>query len=187
MPQTYRDITGFTTKYEKVSEFPANAKRLVGQFSSLGVDNVKEIIYSEFVPYEGEDDEAYNEVDIEIEVDAEDAAKNKPLGFKSKLENELKNVGKYLNIDFVYIYTRYTNKEAFAKKFLKQLKAHLKTTEYGPKIHSIGFNPQGVSVPEIRVTKKRDAWILNNSRLKEYIQEYLISIGYPNIKIYIVN
>jgi hypothetical protein len=187
MPKTYRDTTGFTTKYEKVSEFPANARQLVGQFSSLGVDNVKEMVYSEFIPYEGEDDEAHNELDIDIEVDAEDAARNKPLGFKVKLENELRNVGRYLNIDYVYIYARYTNKESFAKKFLKQLKAHLKTTEYGPKIHSIGFNPQGVSTPEIKVTKKRESWSVSNSKLKEAIEEYLSSVGYPNIKIYVVN
>jgi len=187
MPKTYRDTTGFTTKYENISEFPANVRQLVGQFSSLGIDNVKEIIYSEFVPYEDEDEEDYNELDIDIEFDAEDAARNKPLGFKVKLENELKNIGRYLNIDYVYIYVRYINKEAFAKKFLKQLKAHLKTTEYGPKIHSIGFNPQGVSVPEIRVTKKRDYWSVSDSRLREAIKEYLSSVGYPNIKIYDVN
>ena len=33
------------TKYENISEFPANVRQLVGQFSSLGVDNIKEIVY----------------------------------------------------------------------------------------------------------------------------------------------
>jgi hypothetical protein len=187
MPKSYRDSTGINTRYENVSEFPVNVKRFVRELSSLGLDNIIEIIYNEFIPHEGIDEEAFNDLDIGIEIDAEDAAKNKPANFKEKLTNDAKNLAQYFGIDSVYIYVSYTNKEEFAKKFLKQLKAYLKTTVFGPKIHSIGFNDKGSSVPEIRITKKRDSWSVSNTRLKEVALEYLQTLGYPNVKIYFVN
>jgi len=188
MPYEWKDRSGTNIRYKDINEFPTNAKKFVNQLSSLGIDNITDIEYNVFTPNEdNNEDEAYNEIDIDISVDAEDAAKNKPLGFKSGLENKARNLGQYFGIDYFHIYVRFNNKEEFAKKFLKQLKAYLKTTEYGPKIHSIGFDIRGTSTPEIKITKKANSWDVSHNRLKETIENYLQSIGYPNIRIYFVN
>lgn len=188
MPEITRTKAGVTTKYTNVNEFPVNVKKFVNQLSSIGVDNIVEIIYAEFVPNDDVvDEEPYNEIDIDIKIDAEDAARNKSLSFISNLKSTANNLAQYFNIDSVYIYTHYENKELFAKKFLKQLKTYLKTTESSSTIHSIGFDVKSGSVPELRITKKRDSWRVSNSNIKQTIQEYLVKVGYPHIKIYFVN
>jgi len=189
MPTVHKSHASITTTYG-MNELPANVRRFIKELENIGVTGIKDVIYNDTVPNldsQPEDrDEPYIDVDIDVEMDSEEAAK-KPRNFDSQLKSSANQLGNYFGIDSVYIYFKHTNKEEFAKKFLKQLKAYLKTTEVGNKIHSIGFNMKSSSGSELRITKKVNSWSLSSSGIRDIIDNYLISKGYPNVKIYIVN
>lgn len=189
MPTVRKTPTGETTVYG-MNELPNNVKKFVKELSSIGINDIDDITYKEFVPYPeftDEDDMPVNDVSIYINVDAEEAVKNKPTGFERILQNKADDFAKYFSIEDVYIFVRYINKEEFAKKFLKELKAYLKTTKHAPVIHSIGYNLKDKRIPEITITKKRDSWGTRNHDIEVTIKKYLIQVGYPNIKISFAN
>lgn len=187
MPTVRKTPTGETTVYG-MNELPNNVKKFVKELSSIGINDIDDITYKEFVPYPeftDEDDMPVNDVSIFINIDAEDAVKNKPNRFEGILQDKAENIGKYFSIEDVYVFVKYINKEEFAKKFLKKLKEYLKTTQVSHAIHSIGYNVKERGYPEIKVTKKRYfSPHVYESDIKEVIEGCLKTLGYSNIKIY---
>jgi hypothetical protein len=185
MPRVIKKPTGETTYYG-MTELPGHVKKFIKELGNLDINNIDDITYEEFIPYPeftDEDDMPINDVSIYINVDTEDAVKNKTYGFENILQNKADNIAKYFSIEDVYIFVHYINKEEFAKKFLKQLKLYLKTTKHGPSIHSVKYNSKEKRAPEITITKKREAWGTRNSDITDAIKKYLTQVGYPNIKI----
>lgn len=189
MPKISKNRFGETTTYEK-NELPTNVKRFMNELEKNGLTGIDYVLYNVFVPNTDlppdEIDEPYNDLDISVRIDAEEAAQ-KPVGFDRKIKKDADELAQYFGIDSVYIYLRHEKKDEFAKKFLKQLKAHLKTLPVSDAIHSIGFNFRDNTPSELKITKKRDAWHRNNRDIKQDIVNYLESLGFPNIKIYFVN
>jgi hypothetical protein len=190
MPRVKQSYNGETTFYE-INELPSNVNKFVKELTSLGINNIEDITYEEFTPKEdSEDDDLIpaNDLSVYISVDSEEAAKNMPYGFERTMQRKADDIARYFSIDDVYIFVKYYNKEEFATKFLKKLKANLKTTEIGHAIHSIRYNAKDRRVPEIGIVKKRNIWPnVWESDMRKIIQDSLDIIGYPNVRITFVN
>jgi len=193
MPKTYQYSNGVSkTIYEK-HELPRNAIRFMREIESNDY-TFAEITYevlSGKTVNDNDTNETETELNIDVYIDAEHASKTFPnyRNIGRALDEKYAALGLALGIDRVWFYARYVNKEEFANKFLKKLKAHLKTTQSGPYIHSIRFDVTNLRELELIIIKKRSSWGAGYSSsdraIKEEVNTYLNTIGYPNIGIHI--
>ena len=185
MPEiTYNyDKTDEFIKYENEAELPRIIKIFIKELrSKFPNDEITLDQYNE--SKELESGEIFRDLDLEIEIDAEKNAKGEYAELK-KSDSRFELLADALGIDRWYIHTIQKNKEEFAKKFLKDFKKYMKSTEFGGNIHSIQFNLNARRNMEIKIIIKRDNWGRNNSNIRVAAKEYLDSLGYSNIAVYI--
>jgi hypothetical protein len=195
MSRTYNYSNGGSkTIYEK-HELPRNAIRFMKEVESndytFGDISYEVLSSPQYSLVHDNPPDTETEINIDVYVDAEHASKtfpaNKNIG--RELDEKYDSLARVLGIDRVWFFPKYINKQEFADKFLKKLKAHLKTTESGPFIHSIRFDVSNPNELEITIVKKRISWgrgyAASDRVVKDTVNYYLNSIGYPNIKIHI--
>jgi hypothetical protein len=185
---TERKVYGGTKIFYGENELPRNATKFIKEIDKSGF-TIFEVNYEMFIPdgTDVENNEEHNELDISIYIDAEYAAKNyrSNTSIGRLLDGKYESLGQALGIDRVWFFTKYKDKDIFANKFLKRLKLDLKKTDLKDVIHSIRFDVKDMRNLELIIVKKRDNWRFSDRTIKEKVENYLESIGYPNIKIHI--
>jgi len=193
MPRTYNYSSGGVKIVYEKNELPRNATRFMREIESNDY-TFGEITYevlSGKTVYDNDTNETETELDVDVLIDAEHAAKtfvkNRNIG--ADLDEKYDGLALALGINRVWFFPKYINKEEFANKFLKKLKAHLKTTEPGKHIHSIRFDVTKPRELELTIVKKRSSWgagyMSSDRAVREEVETYLRAVGYPNIKIHI--
>jgi len=192
MPKIYRYPSGGSKITYGKDELPRNAMRFMKEIESndYTFGNITYEVLSGRTVYD-DVNETESELNIDVYIDAEHASKTFPnyRNIGRALDEKYGTLGLALGIDRVWFYAKYVNKEEFANKFLKKLKAHLKTTEPGKYIHSIRFDVTNLRELELIIIKKRSSWgagyASSDRAIKEEVNTYLNAIGYPNIGIHI--
>ena len=91
-----------------------------------------------------------------------------------------------IGINKFHIFTTYINKKEFAEKFLKGLKKYMKSSGEGESVHSIRFDLTTKYEMEIKIILKKDvnSWRVG-WEVKNLAKDYLDSLGYKNVRVYI--
>jgi len=172
------------TDYENLDESPNNVKLFIRQLSRLGLSDGLEF-YNYRVKEDTEENTKETDLDLIFSMDSEKFAKDEYPNLDD-VERRADSYALTLGIDSYYISKKFVNKKEFAEKFLKDLKKHLKTLDVGGLIHQIRFDVLNQREMEIKVIKK-NIWLSGYSdrEIRDEIKDYLLSMGYPKIKVYI--
>lgn len=187
MPKEIKYGDGSITLVYRKNELPRNVQILVREFEDANLQ-IRDVTYEIIKPSpEEEDQEVIDDLTIYLNVNAEFAAMNFEVGNRGGryFENQYESMAKVLGIDNLYVFTEYTDKEKFADKFLKKLKNYIKTTDFAKHIHSVRFDLKDIRHLGLTIVKKKDSWSASDREIKDKVKEYLATLGFPNIHIYI--
>lgn len=166
------------------NELPQNVKSFLRYVKSEDMD-IKVYDYEEIE--ELDTGEKYNELNFNLSLDTEKFVKNEYPDIE-EFKNSFDSLAKIFSIDRVYFYTEYKNKLEFAKKFLKDFKSYMKSSDSGDMIHSVSFEVANKRELSIRIIRKKDnRYNMSNTTIKQLAKEYLKSKGYHHIHVYIPN
>lgn len=171
------------SKYENESEVPLNVRMFIREIRKR-LSN--DLVFDQYLETKDlETGEVVSDLDFEIIVDTEKWVKNEYPNLKD-YEKKYSALCSALGIDSMSIHIQFGNKEQFAEKFLKDFKKYLKSTELGGSIHSIRFDLLSKYEVEIKIILKR-GWPFQRDEyeIKKIARDYLNSLGYSNIRIYI--
>ena len=170
--------------YKDEAELPRNVKIFIKEIRrDFPNDELKFYTYNEFKNLET--NEIRNELDLEMDIDAERYAKGEYHHIK-EADTKFDDIADSIGINIFHIVTTYINKKEFAEKFLKGLKKYMKSSGEGESVHSIRFDLTTKYEMEVKIILKKD---VNSHRVeysvKSLAKNYLDSLGYKNVRVYI--
>lgn len=170
--------------YKDEAELPRNVKIFIKEIRrDFPNDELKLYTYNEFKNLET--NEIRNELDLEMDMDAERYAKGEYHQIK-EADTKFDDIADSIGINRFHIFTPFINKKEFAEKFLKGLKKYMKSSGEGERVHSIRFDLTTKYEMEVKIILKKD---IHSQRveysIKSLAKNYLDSLGYKNVRVYI--
>ena len=169
--------------YLQIEELPKNYQYYFQKIKELGFDDIRNIyLYKD--TWRGESD-----LNFTIWIDVEDMIDGK-VENANRLRNDIpKKINhRYFGIDDVGYRVKYKNKQAFANKFLPDLKREFKESKFAPIINSIRFDiKDDLDEPMVKVVLKKSINLTWDSvrklqdEIKTFLNDYKQKNGLLNL------